>query len=158
MDINLEAAVQYHYNQFPPDALRASIGLLFEFSWTSENNLPKDPVVWSVIAIIPASGPIPNTQTNRIAKIISGTPLKNSSILLIVKKTRELGDVFFAAKKLKKSASVEPIIVARRAILKVSKSNFKYLGRLKYQYAIEPLSFELRNKLLVSSEGRICET
>ena len=82
---------------------------------------------------MPASGPIPNTQTNRIAKIISGTPLKNSSILLIVKNSRELGEVFFAAKKLHKSANDEPKMVASRAILKVSKSNFKYLGRLKYQ-------------------------
>jgi hypothetical protein len=85
------------------------------------------------MAIIPAIGPIPKAQTKRMAKIISGTPLKNSRILLIIKYIIEFGDVFFAAKKLNKSAIDDPKIVARRAILKVSKSSFRYFGKLKYQ-------------------------
>ena len=68
-----------------------------------------------------------------MAKIISGTPLKNSKVLLVIKYINELGAVFFADKKLNKRAIEEPITVARSAILNVSKSSFKYFGKLKYQ-------------------------
>ena len=119
--------------QLPPAAFKASLGFISEFSWTSENSLPKDPAVWRVIAIIPAMGPIPKAQTNNMAKIISVTPQKKSKVLLVIKYINELGAVFFADKKLNKRAIEEPIIVARSAILNVSKSSFKYFGKLKYQ-------------------------
>ena len=50
-----------------------SIGSMLMFSFTSAKSLPCAPIVWTVIARMPASGPMPNAMMKSSAHTMSGT-------------------------------------------------------------------------------------
>src|SRR5258706_2501591 len=50
-----------------------SMGSVLMFSFTSAKSFPWAPIVWTVMARIPASGPMPNAMMKSSAQTISGT-------------------------------------------------------------------------------------